>query len=99
MVRYVFFEIPLNLGIRGLNPRKEVMEMAYARVTVPRHRWVIPFTCHASLGSYKVGPYTSYKWSYGAPISRVITPVIELFLAIYRGPITLLITIGLGPTL
>ena len=31
------------------------------------------------------GPPTSYMWSYGAPISRVITPFTHLFKAIYRG--------------
>ena len=33
---------------------------------------------------YKVGPVTSYKWSYEAPISRVTTPVTQFFSAIYR---------------
>ena len=35
--------------------------------------------------SYKVGPKTSYNWSYGALISTVIAPVTYLFAAIYKG--------------
>ena len=39
------------------------------------------------------GPPSSYKWGEITPISRgEITPVTNLFSAIYRGPITLFIT-------
>ena len=36
-------------------------------------------------GISKVGPYDRYKWSYGAPLSRVINPVTYTYKAIYRG--------------
>ena len=28
---------------------------------------------------------TSYQWSYGAPINKVITPVVPIYMAIYSG--------------
>ena len=38
-----------------------------------------------------------FQWSYGAPISRVVSPQLVSYRAIYRGPITPFITI-VGPT-
>ncbi len=39
------------------------------------------------------GPPTSYKWTYGAPISRVKSPQLPIYKAIYRDEITPFITI------
>ena len=49
-------------------------------------------------GSHKVGPLLVTSGVITS-ISRVITPVTQLFSAICRGPITPFITIGSGPTL
>ena len=41
---------------------------------------------------YKVGPVTSYKWDYNPYKQGEITPVTQVFSAIYKGPIIPLIT-------
>ena len=48
------------------------------------------------LGLVQGGPPTSYKWSYGAPISRVISPQLAIYFRPFIGLITSLI-IGRGP--
>ena len=62
------------------------------------------YACNlARLRSQSAKGLTSTRWAPDpvisgviTPTSRLITPVTQLFSAIYRGPITLLITIGSG---